>query len=104
MRPVDIQQIGNELAIKWEDESEHFISLEKLRRHCPCAACRGETDVMGKIHKGPPQTLSPTSFQLQKLSFVGSYGIQPAWGDGHTTGIYTFDYLKNVAVAEEGGN
>lgn len=102
MRPVDIQQIGNELAIKWENGNEDFISLEKLRQHCPCAGCKGEMDVMGNIYKAPPQQLSPASFQLRRLSFVGTYAIQPTWADGHATGIYSFDYLKNIAAFAEG--
>ncbi len=57
MRPLDIQTIGQELAIKWDDGSESFVLLEKLRRHCPCAGCKGEVDVMGNVYKGPDQTL-----------------------------------------------
>jgi DUF971 family protein len=30
---------------------------------------------------------------------VGSYAVQPAWGDGHVTGIYPFAYLRKVADA-----
>ena len=36
MKPLDIQPIGHELAIRWEDGSESYIPLEKLRRACPC--------------------------------------------------------------------
>ena len=97
MRPVDIQHIGQELAIKWEDGSESFISLEKLRRGCPCAACKGEMDVMGNLYKGPEQALNAASFQLRKFTFTGSYGLQPLWADGHNSGIYPFDYLKHLA-------
>ena len=53
MRPVDIQQIGNELAIKWDAGGEDFIPLEKLRRRCPCAGCKGEVDIMGNVYKNP---------------------------------------------------
>ena len=59
MRPVDIQQIGGEVAIKWDDGSESFIPLEKLRRVCPCAGCKGEMDVMGNLYKNPDQPLAP---------------------------------------------
>jgi DUF971 family protein len=97
MRPTDIQQIGNELAIKWPDGGESFIPLEKLRRTCPCAGCKGETDIMGKVYKNPEQKLLPTSFQLVRIVNVGSYAIQPAWADGHATGIFSFEYLKTVA-------
>ncbi len=98
MRPVEIQPIGEELAIKWEDGSESFISLENLRRACPCAGCKGEADVMGKLHKGPELPLSPRSFQLRTLEWVGSYGVQPVWEDGHATGIYSFDYLRSLTT------
>jgi len=100
MRPVDIQQIGEELAIRWDDGSESFVRLEKLRRYCPCAGCKGEMDVMGNLYKGPEAALSPASFQLRRLSNVGGYGIQPLWGDGHASGIYSYEFLKRVAEAE----
>jgi len=96
MVPLDIQHIGDELAIKWDDGSETFIPLDKLRRACPCAGCKGERDVMGKLHKGPDRPLTLEAFQLRGFTLVGSYGIQPTWGDGHATGIYPFAYLRNV--------
>jgi DUF971 family protein len=103
MHPLDIQQIGNELAVKWEDGGESFVPLEKLRRACPCADCKGETDIMGNLHKNPGQKLSPAAFQLKQIASVGGYGIQPAWADGHATGIFSFDYLKRVADENPGG-
>jgi DUF971 family protein len=97
MRPEDLQQIGTDLAIKWEDGEESFIPLEKLRRECPCAGCQGERDVMGTLHRGPVQPLSAASFQLKRWSTVGQYAIQPVWGDGHGSGIYSFEYLRRLA-------
>ena len=99
MRPVDLQQIGEELAIKWDDGTESFILLEKLRRCCPCAGCKGEMDVMGNLYKNPDRPLSAAAFQLVRIATVGGYAVQPYWADGHATGLYTFDYLKNVADA-----
>jgi DUF971 family protein len=97
MRAVDMQQIGGELAIKWADGGESFVALEKLRRHCPCAACKGEMDVMGNLYKGPDIPLRPESFILKGLVQVGTYAVQPTWGDGHNSGIYSFEYLRRVA-------
>jgi DUF971 family protein len=97
MRPLDIQQIGGELAIKWNDGGESFIPLEKLRRACPCAGCKGETDIMGNVYKNPGQKLSAAAFQLKQIIRVGGYAIQAVWADGHATGIYSFDYLQRVA-------
>ena len=99
MRPLDIQQIGEELAIKWDDGKEDFIPLERLRRHCPCAGCKGEVDIMGNVYRNTARPLKPGAFQLLRLDRVGGYAIQPVWADGHATGIYSFDYLIRVAGA-----
>jgi DUF971 family protein len=100
MRPVDIQQLGSELAIKWDDGSESYVALEKLRRHCPCAGCMGEGDIMGNVYKNPDKPLTPNAFQLSRIANVGGYAIQPVWGDGHSSGLYSFDYLKRVAEGQ----
>jgi DUF971 family protein len=100
MRPLNIQTIGEELAVKWEDGSESYVKLEKLRRHCPCAACKGEVDVMGRLYKGPETPLSPRAFQLVRITSVGSYAVQPLWADGHSTGLYTFEHLRRIADSE----
>ena len=97
MRLIDFQQIGPELAMKWDDGAESFVTLEKLRRACPCAGCIGERDVMGQLHKGPDTPLSPRSFQLTRVELIGGYAIQPVWADGHRSGIFSFDYLRRLA-------
>ena len=101
MRPTDIQAIGEELAIKWDDGRESFIRLETLRRACPCAGCKGEMDVMGNLHKGPEIKLTPRSFILLRIDTIGGYGLQPMWGDGHNSGIFSFAMLRNIAEAEQ---
>jgi DUF971 family protein len=98
---TDLQQIGDEMAVKWDDGTESFIRLEKLRRSCPCAGCKGEVDVMGNLHRGPERPLSPESFRLVRIIRVGGYAIQPVWADGHSTGLFSFDYLKHVGALPE---
>ena len=100
MRPLDIQTIGTELAVKWSDGGESFISLENLRRACPCAGCKGETDIMGKLYKNPEQPLTSKACELVRIISFGGYAIQPVWADGHATGIFSFDYLHHVADAK----
>jgi DUF971 family protein len=99
MRPVDWQIIGTELALRWDDGAESFIPLERLRRECPCAGCKGETDVMGNLYKGPDAVYRPESFILRKLTPVGTYALQPLWADNHGSGLYTFDYLRRLGDA-----
>jgi len=96
MRPLDIQHIGNELAVKWEDGAEDFIALDKLRRACPCAGCKGEVDILGNLYKNPEKPLAANAFELVRIFIVGGYAIQPVWADGHNTGIFSFDYLRRL--------
>ena len=98
LEPTNIQQIGDELAIAWNDGSELFLKLETLRRACPCAACGGEPDVLGNVSR-PHVIYTDKSFQLMGLDLVGGYALQPRWGDGHSTGIYSFTYLLRLRQA-----
>ena len=100
MRPQDVQQIGNELAIRWTDGTESYIRLETLRRSCPCAGCKGETDIMGNLYKNPERPLNVQAFVLVKFMLVGGYAIQPVWADGHNTGLYSFEQLQSLAAAK----
>jgi DUF971 family protein len=96
LEPTNIQQIGNELAIHWNDGMESFLDLQYLRRACPCAACGGEPDVLGNIIR-PSVSYSDNSFELRGFQIVGGYAVQPRWADGHETGIYSFQYLRRIA-------
>jgi len=98
VEPTDIQQIGNELAIHWNDGTESYFNLELLRRACPCAACGGEPDVLGNVLR-PHVTYTEKSFQLSGFDLVGGYALQPRWQDGHSTGIYSFTYLRRLGQA-----
>ncbi len=95
--PTNIQQIGNELAIQWNDGGESYFNLETLRRACPCAACGGEPDVLGNLAR-PELSYTPESFQLASFNIVGGYALQPRWRDGHDTGLYSFQYLRRLSA------
>ena len=98
LEPKNIQQIGHELAVQWNDGSESYLDLQFLRRACPCAACGGEPDVLGNVFK-PGVNYSEGSFELAGFQIVGGYAMQPTWRDGHNTGIYSFQYLRRLAQA-----
>jgi DUF971 family protein len=95
--PRSLQKIGLELAVAWEDGTETYLPLERLRRACPCASCGGEPDVLGRVIR-PDVTYVATSFELTGWEIVGGYGVQPRWADGHRSGIYTFPYLKKLGA------
>ena len=96
LEPTNVQQIGNELAIHWNDGGESYLDLQLLRRACPCAACGGEPDVLGNIMR-PNVKYSDNSFELAGFQIVGGYALQLNWRDGHNTGIYSFQYLRRLS-------
>lgn len=97
LTPTTVQAIGPELAIAWSDGAESYLPLEALRRACPCAACGGEPDVLGRVIR-PEVVYTPESFVLRGFQVVGGYALQPSWADGHGTGLYTFPYLRRLAA------
>lgn len=99
-RPRAIELADEDLLIQWQDGHRSRLSLEALRRECPCAAC-GE-------HRGVPEP-PDTGMELPMLNadaaaatartatgfeYVGRYGIRISWADGHDTGIYIFERLR----------
>jgi len=96
LSPLNIAAIGDEIAIAWNDGKESYIPLKALRESCPCAACCGEPDAMGNVLR-PEVHHTPASYELRGWQLIGGYAFQPAWGDGHSTGLYTFPYLRKLA-------
>ena len=99
IEPKNVQLIGSELAIEWNDGSESYLSLDFLRRACPCAACGGEPDVLGNIER-PEVSHTGESFALRGWNLVGGYAILPRWEDGHETGIYSYQYLRRLGETQ----
>ena len=97
MRLLDLQPIGKELALKWEGDPEQFVPLQSLRLACPCASCAGETDVMGNVSKGPEMKFTDASYRIKQIQPIGGYAFQFFWDDGHSSGLYSIEYLREVA-------
>ena len=100
--PVTVMFIGNELAVVWDDGREDYLSFEMLRRSCPCAQCKGERDLLGNVHRGPPRPLTEASFRPRSHRKVGGYALQIDWADGHNDGIFTFESLRRMAEEARG--
>lgn len=88
--------IGNELALSFADDFEAYLPLPMLRRACPCAGCQGEPDALGRVVR-PMVEHGPRAFELLKFELVGGYALQLFWGDGHSTGIYSYTYLQKLS-------
>jgi DUF971 family protein len=92
----------SKLYIKWDDGTESEIGLKYLRNECPCAMCKGET-VLLRTYRPARKEISSEMYKLTDIKTVGGYAIQITWKDGHNTGIYTWDNLKQLAKDEGSG-
>ncbi len=93
------------LTVEFSDGYRATVKLEKFRKECPCAACKGE-EIMGQVVAPPMmQMFSPGQNELKSLTPVGNYAVTAVWGDGHDTGIYSWDYMREIfekyALSEE---
>lgn len=102
MTPVQIKIINKtHLMIKWDNGNESKIELKYLRDECPCASCKGETVLLKTYRPPAPVKDNPQMYKIKDIQTVGGYAIQITWGDGHNTGIYTWDYLKQLSDDQE---
>ncbi len=93
----DIQLIGEEVAVRWDDGSETYHRMDRLRSLSPSAETAGERDLFGKDIGGNQRGRDFSGVTVTAWNRVGSYAIQFRFSDGHNTGLYTFDYLREIA-------
>ena len=88
------------LLIEWSDGEKRLVRVRELRENCPCATCREKARQPEK-----PADLKAlpilTDAQLQPLRIVkmqplGNYAYNVAFSDGHDTGIFTFELLREL--------
>tara|TARA_Y100001970_G_scaffold164900_1_gene201495 strand:- start:322 stop:639 length:318 start_codon:yes stop_codon:yes gene_type:complete len=89
--------MDNEIAIKWSDGKENYLDNSTLRQNCPCANCSGEKDVFGNVYIGDKKKLMETSYQISKITKIGHYAVRIFWMDGHSEGLYTFEFLNRLS-------
>lgn len=95
--PLQLDLVAEELAIRWSDGTEQFISLENLRKKCPCAWCEKNIVATSKNQEHSHRPLyGKESYQVRSIVPVGGYALQLTWADGHASGIYSYDYLRKI--------
>ncbi len=87
-----------ELRLTWSDGTTTALSLQDMRNDCPCANCKGETVLFERYEPPKLPVFTPGMYDLKKIDIVGNYSLQPLWGDGHHTGLYTYDYLRQIST------
>lgn len=92
MQPVKIYLENNKLKIDWNDSSVSAIKLANLRNHCPCAVCEKTRNERGRDYI---PVFMEEQVTIDNIEVTGKYALKISWKDGHDTGIYEFQYLKN---------
>ena len=93
--PTEINHIKAEgvVRILWDDGHAGVYPEPYLRGYCPCALCQG--------HGANRKFLSVPDAKLIDIRPIGNYAIEFHWRDGHSTGIYTYDYLRSLCPCPE---
>jgi DUF971 family protein len=92
---ITLHQKSRVLEIAFADGRSFRLPFEFLRVYSPSAEVRGH---------GPGQEVLQTgkrSVEIRSLEPVGSYALQPVFSDGHSTGIYSWDYLYELGENQE---
>jgi DUF971 family protein len=98
MRPTELKILDERrLLIAWDDAQRREYSFAELRDACPCATCRE------KRAAPKPATLLPvlSAAEAQPLKVlgmrpVGNYAYAIEFSDGHDTGIFTLELLRQL--------
>ena len=84
---LTVHQQSHALEIEFDDGKTFRIPFELMRVFSPSAEVQGH---------GPGQEVLQTgkrAVEIRSLEPVGSYAVQPVFSDGHSTGIYSWEYL-----------
>lgn len=81
------------MEMTWADGHRSVLPHEILRGYCPCAHCQGHGGTIAYVGGG--------NLELREIEQVGTYALSLTWGDGHSSGIYTFAYLRALCQCPE---
>jgi len=94
--PTRIEIIGDEVAVLWPDGRETYFPHEFLRERSPSAENMGEVDILGQRHGGDGPRFFP-GVKVVGWEKVGNYAACFHFSDRHSTGIYSWPYLRKLA-------
>jgi DUF971 family protein len=108
-KPTDVKvhvKTGAGVDITWADGHSSHFDFPYLRDQCPCATCndeRGKKEAAEsfKLPASPLLPMYKPKPRANSAMQVGNYAIQIAFNDGHSTGIYSYDYLRTLCPCEE---
>lgn len=98
--PRKVSLESSQVTVEWSDGHKSVHSNVRLREACPCAMCQGEPPAIGVSRTIPLMVAAPEGIFAERSIMVGRYAISFAWSDGHSTGIYPYEYLLEMCECE----
>ena len=97
--PTDIRAERDKglLSVTWPEQHAEFPFVF-LRGQCDCAHCVNEWTGQRILD---PATI-PTDVFIQQMELVGSYAVRIHWSDGHSSGLFTWERLRELAEVMRG--
>jgi DUF971 family protein len=96
--PLAIRRLDDgRIEMSWSDGASTSFTPRLLRDACPCATCREQRVEPAKPN--PLQVLRPEEtapLTITGMQPVGQYAYKIAFSDGHDSGIYTLEYLREL--------
>lgn len=103
VQKITVESGLQEMQVTWKDGHHSRYPLDGLRRACPCVFCQGGHDNMGKPVDPAIFLEKPSrTWSISSIKQIGNYAIQIVWDDGHQTGIYRFERLRDMCPVEHG--
>ena len=87
------------MEMTWADGHASVHPHDILRAYCPCAHCQGHGGTIKRVN--PPPDAGEAYLEIRGIEKVGNYALSFTWGDQHSTGIYTFTYLRSLCQCDQ---
>ncbi len=101
------QSTGQGMDIEWKDGHKSHYTFPFLRDACPCSLCDDQRTKEGR-EPGQPEKPAPGALPMFKAAAkpvesagVGRYAIRFVWNDGHESGIYSWEFLREHCPCRE---
>lgn len=92
---LNMQRSERQLALSYTNGAHYTLSYEMLRVHSPSAEVRGHGKGQEVLQ------LDKQNVMVESIQTVGNYAVQIFFNDGHDSGIYSWEWLYELATHKD---
>jgi DUF971 family protein len=105
-KPIGVKirvSTGEGVDVTWSDGHTSHYDFPYLRDRCPCALCNDEREKKGRMGAITALPMFKPKVTARGAKAVGNYAVQIDFSDGHSTGIFSFEHLREICPCEACG-